>query len=199
MKPNKTQTYYNQHAQAFIDDTLNLEMEALYAPFLALLPPAAHILDVGCGSGRDSLYFQAKGHHISAFDAAEEMVAQARAVTGLDIQHTSFFEIEAVDEYDGVWCCASLLHCPPERLVEVLQCLLTALKPGGVCYASFKYGSGVRAHGERVFTDMNEVDFTALLAQLPNAVLQSQWLTGDRRPERASEQWFNALIQKAQA
>lgn len=196
---NNAQTYYNQHAQAFINDTLTVEMEALYAPFLALLPPTAHILDVGCGSGRDSLYFQAKGHRISAFDAAEEMVAQARAVTGLDIQHGSFFEIEAVDEYDGVWCCASLLHCPPERLVEVLQRLLTALKPGGVCYASFKYGSGVRAHGERVFTDMNEVDFAALLAQLPNAVLQSQWLTGDRRPERASEQWFNALIQKVQA
>ena len=194
---NKNKTYYNQHAQSFIDDTLNVAMDALYAPFLALLPQQASILDVGCGSGRDSLYFQSLGHHIQAFDAAEDMVVLARKTTGLNIQQGSFFDIDAVHAYDGIWCCASLLHCPPEHLAEVLNRIMTALKPNGVAYVSFKYGAGVREHAGRTFTDMNEADFAVLMTQLAEDSKQKQWLTGDRRPGRETEQWFNALICKA--
>jgi hypothetical protein len=33
----------------------------LYKPFLSLLPPGGHILDAGCGSGRDALEFKRWG------------------------------------------------------------------------------------------------------------------------------------------
>lgn len=58
----KTIDYYNNHAEKFTHSTFNVEMDSLYQPFLALLPEHAHILDLGCGSGRDSLAFKNKGY-----------------------------------------------------------------------------------------------------------------------------------------
>ena len=37
--------YYNEHAQAFLDETLHVDMSALYDSFLPHLPEKAHILD----------------------------------------------------------------------------------------------------------------------------------------------------------
>ncbi len=50
-----TDAYYARNAQQFIADTQDVDMQALHAPFLAELPASAHILDAGCGAGRDAL------------------------------------------------------------------------------------------------------------------------------------------------
>ena len=57
----KTIDYYNQYADQFLQATLYVDMESLYQPFLAELPDSARILDLGCGSGRDTLAFLNKG------------------------------------------------------------------------------------------------------------------------------------------
>ena len=56
----KTQTidYYNANFEDFISGTLNLDFSSTQDRFLSLLPAGAKILDFGCGSGRDSLYFE---------------------------------------------------------------------------------------------------------------------------------------------
>lgn len=48
----KTIDYYNKQADHFIQSTLNVDMEALYQPFLEQLAHDAYILDLGCGSGK---------------------------------------------------------------------------------------------------------------------------------------------------
>ena len=64
----KTIDYYNKHAQEFIASTFEVDMESLYQPFLVFLPESAKILDVGCGTGRDTLAFKNKGYHVDAID-----------------------------------------------------------------------------------------------------------------------------------
>jgi cyclopropane fatty-acyl-phospholipid synthase-like methyltransferase len=54
---NNTLQYYNEHAELFTADTQSSDMTEKYAPFLNRLPDGAHILDLGCGSGRDSQSF----------------------------------------------------------------------------------------------------------------------------------------------
>lgn len=53
----KTIDYYNEYAEEFAQATLTVDMDSLYIPFLSELPECAFILDVGCGSGRDTLVF----------------------------------------------------------------------------------------------------------------------------------------------
>ena len=52
-----TTAYYTENAQAFFADTVAVAMAPLYARFLPHIPPGGHILDAGCGSGRDTLAF----------------------------------------------------------------------------------------------------------------------------------------------
>src|SRR5690606_5517654 len=138
----QTISWYDANAEAFADGTLRVDMESLYKPFLALLKPGSKILDAGCGAGRDALHFKNLGYDVSAFDASSEMVATARKVTGLDVRHLRFQDLNTISAYDGIWCCASLLHVPTSEIDAVLTKLTQALKPGGVMYLSFKYGDG---------------------------------------------------------
>ena len=188
--------YYRQHAQTFFDGTVGVDMTALYAPFTAHLEPGARVLDAGCGSGRDSKAFIEQGYQVEAFDASAELVTLASGHTGIAVRQLTFAEVDAREVYDGIWCCASLLHVSREALPDAMQRLARALKPGGAWYVSFKYGDGEREKDGRPFTDMNEAGLLALIADLPGLSMASLWTTQDVRPER-DECWLNAVLCKA--
>ena len=195
---NQTSNYYNQHAQLFFENTYQVEMESLYAPFLRYLPEQASILDLGCGSGRDILAFKKKGYQVEAIDYSAELVKKARELTNIEVRQQSFYDLAENNKYDGIWACASLLHCERDRLTEVLGLIFKALKLNGVCYMSFKYGNTDREIEGRSFTDLNEQQAHDLLKQIDQALLLQQWITVDKRPER-TEEWMNILIRKVQA
>ena len=91
-----------------------------------------------------NLAFKKKGYQVDAIDYSEELVKKASRLTGIPIKLKSFYEVDDYEAYDGIWACASLLHCERTRLKEVIGKLLSALKPNGVIYMSFKYGNGDR-------------------------------------------------------
>lgn len=188
--------YYQQHADRFFTETVTVDMSALYQPFVAHLKPGARILDAGCGSGRDARAFHEMGYDVEAFDASAELVELARQYSGLPVEQKRFEDVTEVERYDGIWCCASLLHVPLAELPEVMARLARALKPGGVWYLSFKYGCGEREKDGRVFTDMDEIKLNDLIADLENIILLDTWITGDKRPERQDEKWLNSLLRK---
>ena len=192
--PTKTLNYYNQHAQSFSDSTLNVDMSALYAEFLPLIPKHGHILDAGCGSARDAMYFKQQGFTVSAFDASENIAKLASNYLQQTVEVKAFQQLNFTNMYDGIWCCASLLHVPKVELQQVFLKLQNALKPNGVLYVSFKYGTQERVHNGREFTDLNEDGLTALITHHTELKILKQWQTVDQRPERESEVWLNALI-----
>lgn len=188
-----TKNYYNEQAVEFVENTFKVDMSNVYKPFLEYVPQGGKILDVGCGSGRDALYFKNSGFVVDAFDYSESLVKLAKEKTGLDIQHKSFYDLDSVNEYDGIWACASLLHCERSRLIEVMQKIVDALKTNGICYVSFKYGDQDRTKDGRSFTDLNEEQVKELLNQFGNIQLLKQWITVDNRPDR-QEKWLNILM-----
>ena len=191
----KTIDYYNKHAEEFTASTFEVDMESLYQPFLAELPEGARILDVGCGSGRDTLAFKDKGYQVEAIDYSAELVKKAKELTGIEVRQQSFYELNESEKYDGIWACASLLHCDRDFLPEVMGHIFKALKPNGVCYMSFKYGKTDREKDGRSFTDLNEQQAQELLKQIDQALLLQQWITIDKRPDR-DEEWLNVLWKK---
>lgn len=187
--------FYQQNAGDFFSATVNVDMRSLYAPFVADIPPKGRILDAGCGSGRDSKAFKDMGFEVEAFDATAEMVALATDYTGLPVRQLTFAELDETERYDGIWCCASLLHVAREALPEAMQRLARSLKPAGVWYVSFKYGDAEREKDGRHFTDLNEQLLEQLVMPLPAIRIQSMWQTQDKRPGR-EEIWLNALLLK---
>jgi len=73
-----TLAYYNNNADAFVESTFQVSMEELYKEFLPQVTVGGHILDAGCGSGRDALFFNRNGYRISAFDGSDAIASLAR-------------------------------------------------------------------------------------------------------------------------
>ena len=123
------------------------------------------------------------------------MVNQATQLTGIPVRHQSFYDISDTAKYEGIWACASLLHCERSRLYAVISTLLDALKDQGVLYMSFKYGDQDRVQEGRKFTDINEAFTESLLQKFSHVTLIQQWLTQDQRVDR-TDTWLNILWKK---
>ena len=188
--------YYDDNAQSFYDSTVDVDMVGFYCKFLPLVGAEGRILDLGCGSGRDTKYFVDLGYKVDAIDASKEMVRLASIKSGLEVKHMSFELFSPDLQYDGIWACASLLHVEPKALKSMFVHISHWLNVSGVLYASFKYGEGVRVKDGRTFTDMDEHQLKVLLSAA-DLVLKESWVTYDQRPER-NEKWLNALITKPQ-
>lgn len=194
-----TIAHYEAEAEPFFNATVAVDMTPLYGPFLARLAPGAAILDAGCGSGRDARAFRERGYAVTAMEPSPPLARLAEAHCGLAVEVRRFQEIDWCERFDGIWACASLLHVPLTELPDALQRLARALRPAGILYASFKYGSGERERGGRRFTDLDEAGLAELLRQVPDLSLIETWTTADRRPERMDERWLNALLRRRPA
>ncbi len=200
MKDNdaKTLEYYDSHSQAFANTTLEVGFTDIQDGFLKYLEPGASILDFGCGSGRDSRYFLSKGYRVEASDGSEEMVKIASENTGIPVRYMLFDELNEVKKYDGIFACASILHVPYAQLPEILKKIRTALKPKGIFYVSFKYGTFEGYRNGRYFTDLNEEKFAELLKSVGGFEILEQHISLDVRPGREEEKWLNVFLQKEQ-
>jgi len=184
--------FYDQNAKAFFDNTVGADMSTLHEKFLSRLPVGSCLLDAGCGSGRDAKAFLEKGYEVSAFDSSAELASLASVHCGQPVEVRSFNDVNEVGAYDGIWCCASLLHVSLADLPQVLQRLWRALRAEGHIYFSFKLGKGERTEEGRRFTDANEEDIHAWVGALPEVESTEVWITDDQRPGR-SDKWINAI------
>lgn len=192
-----TVVYYDKNAAEFTRGTESVDMSHLYGEFLPLVPEGGRILDAGCGSGRDAVFFKRQGYVVSAFDASFELAAIASRGMGTPVKVMSFTDLESDSEYDGIWACASLLHVSTSEMDEVLNRLTRALKPGAVLYVSFKYGTAEVIRDGRFFNDYDENKFQALIERHNDLSVAKMWQTNDSRPGRQSEVWLNAFLRKS--
>ena len=195
-RENTTLKYYNENATIFSATTQIVDFSITQDKFLALLQPNAYILDFGCGSGRDTKYFMEHGYRVEATDGSEELCKLASTYTGVSVKYMLFQELDEQKKYDGIWACSSILHLSKDELKNVMQRMLCALKDDGVIYTSFKYGTFEGERNGRYFTDFTEKTFDGFLSGIRHVKIEEQWLTGDVRPGRESEQWLNLILRK---
>ena len=82
---NDTHKYYQDNARRFYSATVEIDMSAIYQKFLPLTPKGGSILDAGCGSGRDSLYFKSQGYDATAIDASAALCKLAGELLQQDV------------------------------------------------------------------------------------------------------------------
>ena len=191
-----TLQYYDRNAREFINNTATVDFTATQTRFVSKLEKGSHILDFGCGSGRDTNYFLSQGYQVTATDGSVELCKLAGEYTGISVKHMMFQELEEKEVYDGIWACSSILHLPLPELNDVFQRITAALKKEGILYTSFKYGNYEGERNGRYFTDMTEDRFSDFLKNIKGLELEEQWVTSDVRPERGDEKWLNIILRK---
>ena len=180
----------------FVYETISVNFQETQERFLKHIPPQGRILDFGCGSGRDAKYFHTRGFEVDAVDGSAELCKLAAEYTRINVKQMLFSELDVVEEYDGIWACASILHLLSSELREVLLKMIKALKNGGIIYTSFKYGEYEGMRNGRYFTDFTEMSFKRYIADIDNVEIAELWITDDARPGRGDEKWLNLILRK---
>lgn len=196
MQYNNTLGYYDNHAEEFYKNTVDIEFAIMQNHFLSRLKKGSYLLDFGCGSGRDTKCFLEQGFRVDAIDGSIELCKLAGEYTGIKVKNMLFQELEEADKYDGIWACSSILHLPLNELADVMRKMASALKDDGIIYTSFKYGTFAGERNGRYFTDMTEDTFAEFLSGIEALEVEEQWITSDVRPGRGEEKWLNLILRK---
>lgn len=172
---NSVQEAYNSWAQQYDSNenkTRDLEARSLRETLAPL--SFERCLEIGCGTGKNTVWLMEKAASVTAVDLSEEMLEKARAK--ITAAHVQFVQADitqpwsfAVTQFDLVGFSLVLEHI--ELLNPVLQKAAAALKPGGYLYISelhpFKQYNGSKARfetatGTQVVTCFNHhvSDFT---------------------------------------
>lgn len=160
----------------FDDFSINYNFE-IPDIFLSYLNKESKILDMGCGTGRDSKYFKQLGYLVKSIDGSKEMCKIASNLLNEEVEQLNFLDIDYKDEFDGIFACASLLHLSNEDLLVVFKKISNALKENGILYACFKYGNSTRVDKGRFYNDMNEEKFSNLINNINNLKILRTWIT----------------------
>ncbi len=188
--------YYNKYAAKEFEETVNQDMSEIMREFLNYLEEGDTILDLGCGSGRDSLTLYELGYDVTPLDASSEMCKLAEIHTGLDVLQMTFEQIDFDDVFDGIWACASLLHTPKKELSGILTKIARALNEKGILYMSFKLGDFEGFRGERYFSDFTPDSISQLLRENGRFEILKLWETEDIRSGHSDVKWLNVLAKK---
>ena len=149
-----TISFYDSDPEGYAESTIHRDVSASRRAFASLLRPGARILDLGCGSGRDTIAFGGEGFQVVPVDGSEGMCRAAEAAIGEPVRLLSFEDLDYEDEFDGVWACASLLQLACPELRDVLVLIRRALRDDGILFASFKKGDYRGYRDGRWYTDV---------------------------------------------
>jgi 2-polyprenyl-3-methyl-5-hydroxy-6-metoxy-1,4-benzoquinol methylase len=120
-----TLQFYRQNAEAYAQREITSRYARL-GKFLALLPPGAAILELGCGAGADSAEMLARGFDVTPTDGSPEMAEVASRRLGRPVRTLLFHDMDGVEAYDGIWANACLLHVPRDQLASILALIRSA-------------------------------------------------------------------------
>ena len=194
---NNTLDFYNNNSKTYIETTLTIDMSKLYKEFLNNIPKGGNILDLGCGSGRDSKSFIDKGYKITAVDGSKELAQSASKLIGQEVLVSKFEDLSLIDKFHGIWACASLLHVNKKDILDVIKNVSSNLNDNGIFYMSFKYGEDEYIDEKgRYFNCYTEETFNELINKVEGLKIMKVYKTIDIVPGRGDITWLNAICVK---
>jgi SAM-dependent methyltransferase len=168
--------YYQDHHAAYHKKTFHIDPASFLEPLSKHLKPGDKILDVGCGSGRDLLWFKAHGFSVMGFERSEGLAALARKYGDCEIIEGDFETYDfSKRKFDAILLSGSLVHIPHARLEAVFGSVVGGLGAAGKVLISLKEGSGSSIDGNgRVFYFWQDEDLRDIFSKHDFNVLEFQ-------------------------
>ncbi|WP_053148846.1 bifunctional 2-polyprenyl-6-hydroxyphenol methylase/3-demethylubiquinol 3-O-methyltransferase UbiG [Pseudomonas sp. P97.38] len=189
---------YNAVAEDFREGTrdhdVSQNIDALLRHIRASAP--LHILDLGCGPGRDLRAFTALGHVAIGLDGSAEFVRMARQDSGCEVWQQDFLQLDLpAQRFDGIFANAVLFHVPRQELPRVLRQLHATLKADGVLFSSNPRGENQEGwNGQRFGAYHDLAAWRALLTDAGFVELEHYYRPAGR--PREQQPWLASVWRK---
>lgn len=187
--------YYHAHYRAFHERTYFIDPGIFLDPFFKVLAPDSSLLDVGCASGRDLIWFQSRGMRVTGFERSPGLAALARQNAGCQVIEGDFetFDFSGLS-FDALLAAGSLVHIPPRRLPDIIARISRALVANGFFYISLKQGEGRKTDDTgRTFYLWQDATLRAFFDRLSLAVLNH---TGGPSVANSGDMWLGYVLRK---
>ncbi|NLJ95620.1 MAG: class I SAM-dependent methyltransferase [Clostridiales bacterium] len=191
-----TRMFYESNAEEYFNKTYNANMLYEYDRFLNYVAPTGHVMDLGCGSGRDSLFFLQHNYIVDALDSSKKLCELVNKKIGIKPLNCRIQDWKPNIRYDGIWACASLLHLKSDEFETFIRNLQIYLNIHGVLFASVKNGipTGVCDDG-RYYQNYTEASIKNIIDKNPALSLKELWYSQDSF-DRDDFRWMNFIVMK---
>jgi 2-polyprenyl-3-methyl-5-hydroxy-6-metoxy-1,4-benzoquinol methylase len=180
--------------------------------------PAAPVLDIGCGTGTNALYFAAQGYPVTGVDASPEAVERARKRSAEGDATAEFAVGDAMDlsayrgRFGTVIDCGCFHSLPAGQRTAFARQLHLACRPGARAYILAnseegrmqvlgRFGAhGVPEHVRALFVPLSEDDLRGAFAEgwtaesIVDAPMMGR-LPGDEEPTTVSA-WLATFVRE---
>lgn len=123
----KTKSFY-EDSYRMTEYFWGLEPNSICLKVLKLLPPTRHLklLDIGCGEGRDAVFFARCGYNVTAFDISDAGLEKLQRLADKAHVHVRAFKADVCDyrlteEYDILYSSGVLHYVKPELRDEIMK------------------------------------------------------------------------------
>jgi len=192
----KSISYYNTYPEKFIQRTIDANMSKHHNNFVKYIKKGGTILDLGCGSGRDSLFFHNNGYQVTSIDGAIKMVEYCKTILSNPVIHNTFDDYLPDSKFDGIWACASLLHVERNHLSSIINKYIAQLKTNGIFFMSFKDRAEDFEKEGRHFTCFDKKRLLEFIMQYKNIQILEVTEAIDVRDHTADQSWVSIIIKK---
>jgi len=191
-----TEDFYTAFSQEYHERTVDLDPSPFLEPLASRLAPGSLVMDVGCSSGRDLLWFKSRGFTVKGLERSPGLARMARKSVQCRIIDDDFETFDfSTCSVDALCLVAALVHVPPERLPAVLGRILEALKPGGLALVTMKEGEGGSTDGRgRTFCLWHDRALRQLFGGLSLAV---EHFTRRESLMATGEVWLEYVLRKS--
>lgn len=153
--------HYDQNAVAYDEGTQDHDVSQNIDALLRAIKtePPFHLLDFGCGPGRDLQTLTKLGHVVIGLEGSQQAAQIARMKSGCEVLVQDFFNLSLPDNtFDGIFANASLFHIPNKLLSKVLGNLWACLKPNGILFSSNPRGNNKESWNGDRFGSYHDLD-----------------------------------------
>ena len=177
--------FYEKNHQQYFESTFSLDPASFLEPFVKFLSPSTTILDIGCGSGRDLLWFSQHGFQPIGFEQSPSLAQLAREFSQCVVIDGDFaiYDFSKL-QFTALSFVGSLVHLPKEELPKVLASICRTLVSGGFILITMKEGIGTfKGDDGRVFTLWRKKDLEQIFADQHLQILDFSWQTSKIRSD----------------
>ena len=201
---NKTLSYYEKNAKQLSQRYESANVGHIHSLLTDTFPDTSHLLEIGCGSGRDAAFMIKNGYSILATDGSEEMIETAKQChpelnNVLHVMHIPDDISFEPSSFDGIYSIATLMHLEKNDIESTINKISTIMKKG----SSFLFSVSIQrddidSDGKDVmgrhFTTMPESEWIGYCEKYGMRLKYSK-ITGDGL-DRDGIAWLTCVVRK---